>query len=619
VANLQIVISVGEEEEDLVINLLKEHKFYRLEAGQVHIIVQDKQFGFKYEKKYEELMEAEESELMLPGAGHALLQLASPSEAVQWDGTHMGPHNGSMLDHFKEKGVVWLMSIRMLDLHWCANKKQADLDFFGLCLKLHDTTKANMMMEVAPCASMTELSTNNSIIMERAMGNGRPSTTCDVAYTDCRSIGAQEKLSQMMQAEDAMMYTSQRRYFFYLPEFRDQLMERATFRADIRIQKGYAYLNFDFADITSGPLARCAAVVQKPNQLKPPPPSPIVDINWLGSLGPILAKQDQQDGFCQRAIQAQSRIAPVAICRKPFVGEQCVHICLFVSDNEASRKALRLAKALMQNDANFLRIVTVASTQTGIHRAEDMMAYYRELLGIVPSNQLVTEVVVRRHGTTVETLLDYVARERTDLVIMGTEKLSQEHSMGSVALAVLKATTMPVMVVKADILTECTKEDVDKMTRAERRSVKLMLRVEHSSRSALTFAMQMLDARADKLALVRCKGNSQLGLGQMEEKNSDKRLLESFQDAATTQHFGVTALNTNLEPLQALPKLCSENNCDILLLRRSTKGKLSDDIPKYIMKSRAAVLVYQGEDGGASPTAGSSIKSLGANSSKALL
>lgn len=56
-----------------------------------------------------------------------------------------------------------------------------------------------------------------------------------------------------------------------------------------------------------------------------------------------------------------------------------------------------------------------------------------------------------------------------------------------------------------------------------------MLRVEHSSRSALTFAMQMLDARADKLALVRCKGNSQLGLGQMEEKNSDKRLLESFQ------------------------------------------------------------------------------------------
>lgn len=30
---------------------------------------------------------------------------------------------------------------------------------------------------------------------------------------------------------------------------------------------------------------RCAAVVQKPNQLKPPPPSPIVDINWLGSLG----------------------------------------------------------------------------------------------------------------------------------------------------------------------------------------------------------------------------------------------------------------------------------------------------------------------------------------------
>jgi hypothetical protein len=39
-----------------------------------------------------------------------------------------------------------------------------------------------------------------------------------------------------------------------------------------------------------------------------------------------------------------------------------------------------------------------------------MMAFYRELLGVVPSNQLITEVVVRRHGTTVDTLMDYVKR-----------------------------------------------------------------------------------------------------------------------------------------------------------------------------------------------------------------
>lgn len=41
--------------------------------------------------------------------------------------------------------------------------------------------------------------------------------------------------------------------------------------------------------------------------------------------------------------------------------------------------------------------------------------------------------------------------------------------MGSVALAVIKASPLPVLVVKADILTDCTKEDMDKMTRAERR------------------------------------------------------------------------------------------------------------------------------------------------------
>lgn len=76
-----------------------------------------------------------------------------------------------------------------------------------------------------------------------------------------------------------------------------------------------------------------------------------------------------------------------------------------------------------------------------------------------------------------------------------------------------------------------------------------MLRVEHSSRSALNFAMTLLDPRHDKLALVRCKGHSQLGLGQMEEQNSDKRILESFQVRPPLRHhqpgnqLAATALN----------------------------------------------------------------------------
>ena len=120
-----------------------------------------------------------------------------------------------------------------------------------------------------------------------------------------------------------------------------------------------------------------------------------------------LNKQDNQDDFCQLALQSQSRIvrpnmrpaalrldatssrlnlsnmrsavaiivltcsrcacaqAPITISRKPFQHEKSLRIVLFVSDNPASRKALRMAKVLMQNDANHLRIAHVVASQPG--------------------------------------------------------------------------------------------------------------------------------------------------------------------------------------------------------------------------------------------------------------
>lgn len=47
---------------------------------------------------------------------------------------------------------------------------------------------------------------------------------------------------------------------------------------------------------------------------------------------------------------------------------------------------------------------------SGIESAEQLLKFYRELLGIVPYNNLVTEVVMRRSGTTVETIAEYVSR-----------------------------------------------------------------------------------------------------------------------------------------------------------------------------------------------------------------
>jgi hypothetical protein len=57
--------------------------------------------------------------------------------------------------------------------------------------------------------------------------------------------------------------------------------------------------------------------------------------------------------------------SPISISRKPFLNEKSMRIVLFVSNNPASRKALRMAKILMQNDANHLRIAHVVASQQG--------------------------------------------------------------------------------------------------------------------------------------------------------------------------------------------------------------------------------------------------------------
>eukprot|EP00951_Prasinocladus_malaysianus_P012902 scaffold96578_cov55-Prasinocladus_malaysianus.AAC.1 len=66
----------------------------------------------------------------------------------------------------------------------------------------------------------------------------------------------QEQLKAIEDSKDNALFTSMRRYMFYLPDMEGILLERTTFRADVIIHGGHAYLEFDQADLTSGPKSR---------------------------------------------------------------------------------------------------------------------------------------------------------------------------------------------------------------------------------------------------------------------------------------------------------------------------------------------------------------------------
>uniref|UniRef100_A0A061QRP6 UspA domain-containing protein n=1 Tax=Tetraselmis sp. GSL018 TaxID=582737 RepID=A0A061QRP6_9CHLO len=595
VDNLNIAIHVNEDEEEVLINLLKGHSFYGLGPHQFCIFVQGKKPGCRYVKRHNKLQETDEAEPRMPGTGHAMLQLATRGEASTWrEGMELERMEVSLLEHYRQRGVLWLMSVRMLDLHWCADGGPVDLDFYGLSLRLHEQNSANMTVEVLPAADVLEMRYNNSVVLSQLGQHGRGVSACDIAFTDCLTMKIQDELHERAKDPGASLYTSAHRYFIYLPELQAQLVERTTFRADVIISSGFAYLEFDMADITSGPLARCAAVVQRQNTRKAPPPTPQVESRWLQGVASALSKQDQNDFFVQRAVQCQTPTAPITINRKPYIGEQSLRMVLFVCDNPSSRKAVRLAKVLMQNEANSLRIATTTASQHGIERAEALLSYFRGLLGIVPSNQLTTEVVMRRSGTTVETLIDYIGREKTDIVIMGSEQLSDQHPMGSVTMSVLRSISCSLLVVKRDASGDCTKEDVDRKLRSDRRSIKCMVPVDHNSRSALKFAMQALSPLTDRFVLFRQSAASRATVNQVEDGASDKRMLDHFQELATLQHFKAQTLIADGHWASALPRSAAETNCDLISFR--ARGRVGPEVEQMICNSRTAVLLCRSED-----------------------
>lgn len=52
------------------------HSARSLNSSQFCIFTQTKNYGYKFEKRKNDLVEAEESELRLPGTGHAFLQVS---------------------------------------------------------------------------------------------------------------------------------------------------------------------------------------------------------------------------------------------------------------------------------------------------------------------------------------------------------------------------------------------------------------------------------------------------------------------------------------------------------------------------------------------------------------
>ena len=57
-----------------------------------------------------------------------------------------------------------------------------------------------------------------------------------------------------------------------------------------------------------------------------------------------------------------------------------------------------------------MQLMPLYSCYAAIESAEELLGFYRDLLGVVPSNNLATDLVMRRSNTTVSALSEYVMR-----------------------------------------------------------------------------------------------------------------------------------------------------------------------------------------------------------------
>ncbi|GIL85258.1 hypothetical protein Vretifemale_13864, partial [Volvox reticuliferus] len=312
---------------------------------------------------------------------------------------------------------------------------------------------------------------------------------------------------------------------------------------------------------------------------------------------------------------------------------QC--IVMLVADNESTSMAVQLLMALVKPGRD--RVVLVTVVPSILQEANGRMLLRKHEMSMMKTMVDVTTELLTKgtSGSLIEQLESFIDEIDPQLVVMGSQVLSNASTfggpsfgqsplssspggtgvgvsgiaspgvaaavyssgsslsnvsqgavLGSVAVSLLRSSTRPMLIVKANAKYASVVWDKDKL--------RVVLEVHHSSRSLLRYVCSKLISplRHDKVFLMR-GGNKD---PSQHETMTSRRLLESFSDIATQLKVGVVkrALEESFEA--GAIKWADHDKAHIIAVHAAAGRGLSNTTLHILRTARSAVLVYKSNE-----------------------
>ncbi|KAL3141324.1 hypothetical protein ABBQ32_004910 [Trebouxia sp. C0010 RCD-2024] len=536
VGKMTLLLHLAEEMEEPVLADLRAHNLYGFDRENFIIVPQVRRFGYRFHADGKRFDRVTDSEAWLSGSGYALQQLTWDREAYIMANNYTARSflPGSVMEHLKAKNVQWMVSGRTADLARCGIEGALEVDCLAYTLKLAQERGANMSCEVKAVEGLIAARQQNSVMVS-TKGDTRaqrlPKETCrfgtDLKFADLQSVKSTKWINDFVASSNNQLVVSTDRYIFQMSALVTLLSKGPQgFHADIDLHGQQVYLSFHMADLTAAPQACCAPLLSK---------LPLLTVRThkqVDEAVPLLVAQDKNPAFHKvvsglKAVHPPRnpmglRVQPANLTKPKQEAapvQQGLSIMVFVSDNEASQHAVNLAAALARQDVDSVHVMHACTNEGTIPDAQKLMARFTQGL----SSKINSEVMVRGTQSVVDCLLDYAAKHKAGLIVMGSQQMTKGDAAltSSITLAVLKRTDAPVVVTKPStpVPLECMS-----------RGMRAMLAVEHTARPLLKWLNTHLITvpRGDKLFLARVGAKD----AKAQEDHTTKQMLEQFADLA---------------------------------------------------------------------------------------
>eukprot|EP00798_Chlamydomonas_sp_ICE-L_P020150 gene20150-26883_t len=513
---------------------------------------------------------------------------------------------------FDKDLLVWMLSHRARDLSLLTAEGAFDKDLLAYAMSLHTKEDINMAMhaiqtdsnvisrhhdslilspktapsasretparsQTAPSASRGTPATSQTVSSDsrETPARSQVKASCELRYSELVNPALTPKLSAAKAAQNGALITGMDRYVFHLPSLH-ALLVGFPLQPGLRLSGDTVHVSWDIANLFRLSGARAVPI------LSSRPVDVLMHAEDCEFLVPVLSKQDHDTCFRRTLSRFASKRRVSTMVQSADHNELEPVVVLVPNISHITDIAVTMAMMGVRPGKDLLQLVSVARDHSYVDGAKAVLKHYEEI-ALRCMARVTTEVLVQTPWNLIEVLDWHVNQLQAKLVVAGSNELTasaelrSHHVVNSVAFAILRRLSVPVLLVTANTkLPVCT----------------LWALAEHYSQPMVKFLSRMLDqARGDRMTIAQMVPAHFIS---KQQRINYGLVLESFVDMVTKLRIPVHKSEQLPLPMRnSLLALLNTERSSIVGVQMPPGGRISNDLLSLLRSSHAGVLVYK--------------------------